>query len=460
MTDVVVIGCWFLVSRLWLFSVSVQPDPATLDWLWQVLPLEALAANLSGSLWYLHSQPPLFNAIVGVVLHLPGDVIWLRLLFWELGLALVLVMFASLRSMGLPRALAHALVLLFSLNPTPALYENFYFYSYLEAFLVSASLFTLLGHAWRPVSYGIASSLLVSLRALFQPVWALAIAIAITTTRPAGSRRTSVWLFAPILVGVLLIFKNGMLFGVWSTSSWYGLNLARLPTFALQNQIAELGAAGIVSPAFVSGPFLAVSSYSADVTKATVDWARQRYGVAPVLMHELKDSGYVNFNHAGEIAVSRQLARDSLAAMRARPGPVAQKMVEGVVLFFKPASDSLFLSDNLARLYRLDQIWRAALYPGGSIVVVAGWLVLAVVSSGWLWWRGPADASHLRAAAAFVCLTTLWVATVGNLTEYGENNRFRFALDPMLLVWNAGSAWWLCVKLRSRWQPAARNAVS
>lgn len=33
-----------------------------------------------------------------------------------------------------------------------------------------------------------------------------------------------------------------------------------------------------------------------------------------------------------------------------------------------------------------------------------------------------------------MAVTVSWVAVVGNLAEFGENNLFRFALDPLLVA--------------------------
>jgi hypothetical protein len=431
--------------------MAVQPDPAVVTWLWQLLPIESLQARLFESVWYLHSQPPLFNLLVGAVLHVPGDLMWLRLIYWEVGFALVLVIFSSLRAVAMPRMLAHALVLLFSANPTPALYENFFLYSHLEAFLVVWAMFTLLRRPWSPAAYGIVTTLLVGMRALFQPVWAVSVALAIYLARRNGTRRrVSAWLLAPVLAGVLLVAKNGLMFDVWTTSSWYGLNAARLPYVALLNELPDLAAKGIVSNALVQGPFLPFNGYSPDLTGPAMARARERYGAPTALFREPKDDGFPNFNHVGLIPVSQQLAKDVVAVWQARPGPVTDMVARGFRQFLLPASDYYFITDNRIRLRRLDSIARAVLYPANSTLLVGLWLVLGVTSSAWLWLRPPGDGTNLRPAAAFVCLTTLWVTMTGNLTEFGENNRFRYTLDPMLFAWNSAILWWVWARTRSR----------
>ncbi len=449
--DALIIACWFVASRAWLAAIGVAPDPTALERLWQLLPIESLQSDLLGSLWLLHSQPPLFNLVVGVALHLPGEAaLWLRAMWWLTGLALPLVVFSTLRVVSMPRGLAHALVLLFSFNPTLALYENFFLYTYLEACLVLVAMFALVRHPSSPWLYGMASSALVAMRALFQPVWALAVAAALI--KGIGRTRAqsiSMWLLVPVIVGVALMAKNGVLWGVWSTSSWYGLNIARLPYAALAADAPELSAAGVVSPTFVVGPFHNVGDYPIELVRDTMVHTRERYGIRADLTHVLKASGSENFNNVGQIPISRQLARDAVAATIARPGPVAALAVEGFGRFLDPASEVLFLDANRARLATLERAYRSVLYPGASRVLVAAWLLLALATSAWLWMRAPEDAERLRGAAAFVCLTTVWVTLVANLTEFGENNRFRFTLDPMLFAWNVAVLWWFYARIIS-----------
>ena len=59
----------FAVGRLFYWWIGVRFDAWALTNSWQLLPQDLLRNDLVGSLWYLHSQPPLFNAVVGATLN-------------------------------------------------------------------------------------------------------------------------------------------------------------------------------------------------------------------------------------------------------------------------------------------------------------------------------------------------------------------------------------------------------
>lgn len=60
----------FLLSRLGSYLAGVRFDMTPLEEFWQYLDVNLLRSRLLESLWYLHSQPPLYNLYLGLVLKL------------------------------------------------------------------------------------------------------------------------------------------------------------------------------------------------------------------------------------------------------------------------------------------------------------------------------------------------------------------------------------------------------
>lgn len=183
---------WFALTRLLALAIGVEPEPGSHEFFWQLLPFDLLEDRLAESLWYLHSQPPLYNAFVGALLDLPGDyAIWWRIVWITLGALFPLLVCASLIDAGAPRVAAHTVTLVVSLNPTYLLYENPLLYTYPEALCVLAGFWALLRTALgRPAwaALAAASSMLVLFRAMFQPVWSLGVAFAALTGLPRPGR--------------------------------------------------------------------------------------------------------------------------------------------------------------------------------------------------------------------------------------------------------------------------------
>lgn len=438
--DATIILSWFVVSRLIAAAAGVTPDAGVPALLWQLLPLELLEHRLVESLWYLHSQPPLFNAFVGLLLMLPGDYVQLWRASWiVVGALFPLTIFATLRVVHTNRWIAHALVLVVSLNPTLLLYENFLFYSYPEALFVVLGFYGLLragssARGW--TMFAVAGSVLTLFRATFQPAWALAI-VGAAAWATSGRLHRRQWgaLLVPLAVATVFAVKNGLVFGVWSTSSWYGMNVAKLVATAMLGETPRLVDTGIVTPLFAIGPFQPVDAYPPAIVEASRMVARDHFHNVPAVTDDRKSNGQPNFNHAIYLDVSRRLWDESISAARARPVLFDDTVRRGLRNYAQPASQYVFLEDNRRRLLPLESFYVAVLYPGGAQLLVQALVVMTLLTSATVWAFEIPSVAPLRLAAGYVFVTVLWVSIASNLAEFGENSRLRFALDPLMVTW-------------------------
>src|SRR5262249_25632840 len=129
------------------------------------------------SIFYLHSQPPLFNAFTAVVLQLPASFVntTLMLLWHAAGLATALLLYATMRRLGVRQWLAVGLVCWLLVMPETLLTESWFFYSQLEILLLALMMWALARFATnRTVADGLlfTSSLgaLILLRSAFHPL--------------------------------------------------------------------------------------------------------------------------------------------------------------------------------------------------------------------------------------------------------------------------------------------------
>jgi hypothetical protein len=63
-----VIVAVFVASRIAAYAAGIRFDADPLTWYWQYIDTVLLKERLLESLYYLHSQPPLFNLLLGVTL--------------------------------------------------------------------------------------------------------------------------------------------------------------------------------------------------------------------------------------------------------------------------------------------------------------------------------------------------------------------------------------------------------
>jgi hypothetical protein len=228
----------FLVSRFVFRSViGFAPDPEVIGGHWQHTSLVWLHDDFWETLYYLHAQPPGWNALIGALTGLVGpdaervaDAI--VLLFSALGIAMMLVMIGLARRAGLAPPAAVAFGLVFALSPTMLYYELYPFYPHLTAFLVTLMLagFVLAdGDGVAPLVGAFAAAAgLCWIWAAFNPAFVLLLAVLALVLYPQARRRVAVASMAVALaVSAAPTLKNKVVLGGEFASSWTGMNLTQ-----------------------------------------------------------------------------------------------------------------------------------------------------------------------------------------------------------------------------------------
>ena len=145
----------------------------------QYLDPELLQHDLLASLFYQHSQPPLFSFFLGAILKLsPNPALSYELFFKIIGVLIPLIFFSILISFGIKRLIAFIATIVFMLNPTLILYENLLYYTYCEAFIILLAIFFLLRWGkgekfWDLFLFWMSLLCLGMIRSLFHPVFFL-----------------------------------------------------------------------------------------------------------------------------------------------------------------------------------------------------------------------------------------------------------------------------------------------
>ncbi len=205
------------------------------DRLWQLLDAEVLRTDPVHSLYFLHAQPPLFNALFALSLQLAGGAgpFFLRAVYVLSSVVMVAIFHFFLRRFGYGGIAAAIGATGFGMLPQVLTYENMFHYAHLEATLVlSATFFAATWLSGRRLGAfaGFACCLvaLALLRSMYHLVWVAFTLLAIWRighSRGAAGDRSSVLVLVAVLAVVTALYaKNLREFGVFSPSSWQGLN--------------------------------------------------------------------------------------------------------------------------------------------------------------------------------------------------------------------------------------------
>jgi hypothetical protein len=456
----------FAGSRYLLHHAGVAIHRLPLDGSWQLIDPELLQNELLLSVLYLHSQPPLYNLLVGALLQLCSDPAAaaraMDVLYAGLGLLLVLLMHRLMRHLGAGPGISLAAAALFSLSPAALLYENYAFYTHPAAVLLClcAFLFHRTVSAFTPgraLALFAALAAMVYLRSLFQIAWFLALALLCAWALPKRRGTVALAALVPLLLVTALYAKNAAITGHFATSTWLGMSFAKLTTMQLAHpQRQAMVDAGALSPLALQAPFSAADAYPEYLASTPAT------GVA-VLDRTRKSSGGINFNHAAYPAISRAYLKDAMVVLRRHPGVYLESLGVAHLMYFRPAADYPFLQHHRERIAPWVRGYNHAaagqpVYveeptfelggPGDVGYFVVAAFAVCVGFGGAAAWRclrgqrGPIDA-----VLTFLWLNVLYVTVVGNALEMDENQRFRFLINPLLAVMlavfitRAGAAW-------------------
>lgn len=128
----------FVISRLvfhLVFKIDFEYD--LVNYLIQYLDPEILRNDFFESILYLHSQPPFFNFLIGLVeLTIPEySFYFFFTLFMFTGLLTAIYLFKLMVNLEISKIISLGLVVIYVLIPPTILYENFFFYTHLITFL-------------------------------------------------------------------------------------------------------------------------------------------------------------------------------------------------------------------------------------------------------------------------------------------------------------------------------------
>jgi hypothetical protein len=430
-----------LVARL---SFGLRFDSAILGY-WHVLDLPLLRSDLLRSVFYLHSQPPLYNLALGIVLKWVPEAVApavFEAAFLILGFLGIAGIHALLLELGAPRRAALAAALLQTLSTTWLVYESWLFYTLPTAVLITWAAVWLAraarGRAGAVAAFAAAVAGLSWTRATYQPAWVVAslalLLIAVRACAPAV--RAAAWRssLAALALAVALPAKNYVLVGSFASSTWLGMNLAHMTTERLDEAtLAEWIGTGELDPVARVRAFSPLSVYP-DELRAPLPGLPAH----PALVAPSKADGSTNFNHAAYVRIGRAYQRAALVVVRKRPDVYLDRVRRAFRTWLRPPTDYILVVPQREALREWDRLhcrlllWSALdRRRAGPTLVLLPAVALFVTA---LLWRPSAERRRLLLLVSFPVLAIAWNFMVGNLVDVEENNRFRVEVEGLMVA--------------------------
>jgi len=422
-----------------------------------------LENDLLASLFHLHSQPPFFNFFLGIVLKIsPIPALTFELLFKTAGLIMPILLFGILSMIGIKRLIAFLITLVFMFNPTLFLYENLLYYTHFEAFFILSAIFFLLKWSLNSntkdiIFFFLSLLCLGMIRSLFHPLFFffLIIIIAVFIYYKQKKQLSKIFVYASFFVLiplVLLCTKNLIVYDFFGTSSWTGMSLWIKTNTYLTEQLEEFETDKLISPLAVKAELMtykSITNYFNEKELKDIDCNH------PADCEILKSSDKPNYNHKGFVTLSKQLLRDSFSLIRLNPKSFGFYTFGSYSLTLWHSSDSVhaLFEDNMKILDQPERFYRFLNFGFFGIKNRHSdsrlWIRTAFVSLFFLFFYASTLINLLKkegsmpVAVKTVCLFCLvihaYTIAVSSFIEFGENNRFRFPVDPAFLVLMAGN---------------------
>lgn len=459
------LGMVFTLSRAVLYTLFPFRI-GFLPMLNQLLDINLLRTDLWSSLWQLHATPPLYNLFVAAVLNAAPEPLWPLLfqsVYFVLALGIVLLSYRILIFLRVPQHWALISGIVIALNPVLFRFEIIPFYTIPLAFLILLSVFLLTKfietNRQQYLLLFLAVPLVILLFRNFFHVLVFYIPIIVGacvlayTTQKSAFKNILVASLIFLAIGLAPNIKNYVEYGVFSSSTWQGMQLFSMTYFVPKEDIKELVEEGAVTPLALLPRFQNADIYYEYYQEPL------RSG-NPVLnaMYKSTEGRDGNFNNWIYVQTAKEYGENTFAILSRYPEYFVPRFINSVYIFFGVANYRYFdkteewLIFNGDILHRAFQFTKYAIQPA----VFAGVYVLVVwflIKNLWLAYRSKQMNRGNNPLLLYSLFLLAYIFGVANVVELGENYTARLPIDPLLLILFIYAVWYTYKKKHGNVKP-------
>ncbi len=229
----------YLLVRFIVFSSEIRPDPEWVNGLMQHINISLLNKEFLKSIFYFHSQPPLWNTIIGIGVKFLGvNSIYVSYYILLINIiSSIFIIFFSLKTLELlkiKRTIIFFTILFFIvLAPSIIFYENFVSYAHFTCLNIFATKYYLLKlynnyKLKYEVKIYIFSSFLLLTWSAYTNIFLLIIFFIILGKKFPKINTKSIYLFLIFfIISNFPAIKNKIYFNFFASSTWTGINASQ-----------------------------------------------------------------------------------------------------------------------------------------------------------------------------------------------------------------------------------------
>ncbi len=441
-------GLWlvvtaFILSRIiYYVCFDVRFDASPLIWFWQYIDPQLLQNNLLQSLWYMHSQPPLFNLFLGLVLkifpvHFVAAFHWIYLM---MGLVFSVMLYVIMVQMRVVPWISVLLTSLFIVSPIVISYEHWLFYEYPTTLILLFGVyflnrFLLFGRQKDCFSFFISLAIIIYLRGLFSIYWFLLIGGILIVCNPPHRLKIFKAFLIPFLLVLCLYGKNLIIFKSFSINeAGIGQSLLLSITKVMPESMLEpLVKEHKLSSLYREKIFSSDWQYGLDIKTGVL-----------LLDQKQKSTGYVNMHHMMFLRIGKQGIKDSSYIFQQYPLIIFHQRLSEFSRRYFLSTDNVFPfylknEEKKSQWIEWNYFWRTFFLGessnGQCLYLVVG-LPIIFVYGLILSFRLLCNKqiNPLISQSALFMIVTISFLLVSTLFINREQNRYRFLVDPLYLI--------------------------
>lgn len=424
----------YFFSRLYIYLIlKIEHTSSFKETLVQYLDVNVLKGNFFESLFYLHSQPPLFNFLIGITELSFGSYssqVYL-FLFNVIGCLTAILGFRILEHLNINKKLAVFFISVYLLTPATILYENLFFYTHPIIFFLIFSAYHLIvylknGHSSNCFFFFTGLSGAVLTTSFFHIVWFLILFLFVVFQKKSNMFVVLKMAAIPFVIVLSLYLKNYFVFGEFNSSSWLGMNLSRITVHQLDSKLKiDLYNKGYISELSTIPPF---TQYT-DLDSSIIDKYFSNHTSIPVLDSTVKGNKRSNFNNYAYLTISRKLLEDDLYIIKYYPEVYIKGIYKSFEKYFDSPTKYKLLNANGYKIHMYNKIYNAFIY-GTSNNIETGYtallIIIIIISLSIYVLRKPNENLFVKSFIWFAFINIFYTMIIGNFLELGENNRFRY----------------------------------
>jgi hypothetical protein len=431
----------FIVSRIITVLLGLHLNIRSLSIYWQYLDLETLRNHLISGVWYDHSQPPVFNLLLGTIFKIGGDYsVFLFTFFFKLiSLLNGLFIFSIISRLTRVPYLPLLAGLAYLLSPATLIFECELFYTTTISLLLLVSVYYLVRISESGKTryiFGIIFPmvLLCLTRSVYHIIWfILIVSFLLFYFRKKTYVKSMIFASA---IGLVLVsswyIKNKILFGKLTTSTWIGMNLAR--NVFHDNEVTDSGRIEAYEP------FSRIGLYRKFLDSQYENKFRGMNDRD--LLQENKNDTIMNVKEVSYIPVSDLYMKASLEHIRSHPVAYAQNVLQSSILYFTPGTIYTFAIEPSEKIkyydipysFNLTHFAHSKMGRRVLLTISAFPKLLLYLFVFFVFIRNCVRNKSIDPYNLFILITIAFVFGISSLLEHYENMRFRFETEPLFMI--------------------------